>query len=698
MVRLVPAEKFTQILAVSPAPPIVTAAENVHAFFKERGVDLAPALDAGAANAVPARGTILLGTSADTPAIARWVEEGCLSISASGQEGDAYEIAMLDGCVVLNGANARAVLYAAFEFEDVVTRHGGVPDGFLSRARPVLAQRLLHPRMSGGFHGYRKSDFEFVVRSGGNIAHLSHDWMREKTLFSFVPSIAFPNATDATVLERNRASMRRYLDWCRLYGLSGALWLCEMPCQGGPWTPEPVRKAFLERFPADCLADTGTYQGKLPCLAHPQVEQEYRRMMRQFLTDFPEISMFLIFTGDSSGELCDPLSCPRHHEVSKLTQYNRLLALMAEEGRKIRPDFQVISVGWGWKFRGSTDFFPQQAASPAGVGLTLPADGEAWSFDRKTTDELEKARALTHGKRQTFLGYDIFFWGDDTVFREVKENSRLSGLGATKAYDFPFGIAAKLRRWQRLGVDGFFDQWGTMSEYVQCNAVALRELTFHPELLGPDKVEEWAHGLAERRFGRAAAPHVLAAWKEIEAAQQLQSDHLYYWHHLRPAWSAPVLQCPLTLEALTAAEITHNGSSSVEPSKPHGSLDYSPYRDDVSCSQALAPALRRAAGHFGRALGHLYTATAQLTEDDRSALDHWQKPEPGGPARFTPRKALEEQIVSVGLQEQCQLRMSRFFEAWALVRTLPAPSGPGYREAIARLETLRAEDESRPAK
>ena len=88
--------------------------------------------------------------------------------------------------------------------------------------------------------------------------------------------------------------------------------------------------------------------------------------------------------------------------------------------------------------------------------------------------------------------------------------------------------------------------------------------------------------LATRRFGAAAAPHVLAAWKEIEAAQQIQSDHTYYWHHLRPAWSGPVLACPLTADALQAVTLSHNGVSGGEPSKPHGARDYAPLHDDIS--------------------------------------------------------------------------------------------------------------------
>ena len=117
---------------------------------------------------------------------------------------------------------------------------------------------------------------------------------------------------------------------------------------------------------------------------------------------------------------------------------------------------------------GDPEYFPQQASLPAGAGLATLPDGEAWSFDRKTTDLLVKARALTREKGQTFLGYDIFLWGDDTVFSEIRDSRLAPSLGVTALYDFPLGIAAKLRRWRALDADGFFDQWGTQAEYVQC--------------------------------------------------------------------------------------------------------------------------------------------------------------------------------------------------------------------------------------
>ena len=106
--------------------------------------------------------------------------------------------------------------------------------------------------------------------------------------------------------------------------------------------------------------------------------------------------------------------------------------------------------------------------------------------------------------------------------------------------------------------------------------------------------------------------------------------------------------------------------------------------------------MREAAGHFGKALAHLQAALPQVRNDARSTLDHWYQPEPGAAARLAPRQALDEQIIAVRLQEQCQLRMSRFFQAWALVKTLPPAGTPEHQAALNTLEELRAEDEVTP--
>ena len=132
----------------SSAAPIRTAAENLRDFLKARGVDI-PKVTAEGTNETPAAGTILLGTTADTPLLARWAKEGRLSVTAPDSAGDAYEVAVLDGVIVVNGANARAVLYGVCELEDVIAEHGGVPADLARRAKPSLGVRLLHPRDAG---------------------------------------------------------------------------------------------------------------------------------------------------------------------------------------------------------------------------------------------------------------------------------------------------------------------------------------------------------------------------------------------------------------------------------------------------------------------------------------------------------------------------------------------------------------------
>ena len=192
-----------RIHAPSKATPISTAAKNLGDFFKSQGVEV-PVLTEVAESDPPAAGTIVLGTTADSAVLARWAKEGRLGVTAAEPAGDAYEIAVLDSVIVVNGANARSVLYGVFELEDVIARPGGVPADLARRAKPSLGLRLLHPRVQGGFQGYRKSDFEFLARCGGNVAHLTHDWMKEKTLFSFVPSTEFSEAEDSQALEHNR--------------------------------------------------------------------------------------------------------------------------------------------------------------------------------------------------------------------------------------------------------------------------------------------------------------------------------------------------------------------------------------------------------------------------------------------------------------------------------------------------------------
>ncbi len=657
--------------------PLKTAAEELQKFINNRQKKTKVIIEQPI-DAPPLRGTLILGTPADNPTLVRWAKEDKLGITEYSDTVDAYEVAELGGCVAIVGTNPRSVLYGVFELEDLLIEHGGFPRDFRSKVEPNLKLRLLHPRARGGFYTYQQNDIEFIARAGGNVAHLSHDWMSEKTLFSFTSCPEFPNAIDPTNLENNRKQLRQYIQWCKMYGLRSALWLCEIICQGGGWVPEATRQAFLNRFPEEVLEDTGTYQGKVLCLAHPLVGKAYRGMIRQFLTDFPEIEILMIFSLDSNGEFCHPDKCPRHKGISKYTQYNNFLQLLLEEGRKIQPEFKVFSVGWSWMFRNDPEYLTQFSALPEGAGLTSPPDGEAWSFDRKITDKLLGYRKVTQDHGLNFIGYDIFMWGDDCQIPE------------TELYDFPLGVAAKLRRWNAIDVDGFFDQWGTQAEYVSNNAIALRYMTFHPELIEPHNAKNFIAGMARKQYGHTAAPHVIAAWSEIEAAQQIQSDHTYYWHELRPNWAITSLRSSLTLDALRDTKLI-NRLNGMEPSKPYRSIDYSPYSGDaIAASRVLGEVLPIAADHFARADEYFRKAIEELDTEYRSQYEHWYPDSSSNPRpRLTPRQSLEKQLVSVQLHMRNQRRMGLFFAAYSLVQTMPESGQPGHTEALKKLREIQ---------
>ena len=235
-------------------------------------------------------------------------------------------------------------------------------------------------------------------------------------------------------------------------------------------------------------------------------------------------------------------------------------------------------------------------------------------------------------------------------------------------------------------MDGFFDQWGAQAEYVANNAIALRYMVFHPELTEPTRVQAFVDDLARKQYGDAAARHVSLAWREIEAAQQIQSNHTYYWHHLRPNWAGPTLRSPLTLDALRKCVLRGR-----EPSKPHGKVDYCPHSDDeIVATDILGKALSKAAGHFRLAAEHIEAALETLDPDHRSQCEHWYAESTSNMrSRLTPRKSLEKQLGTIQTHAKNQRIMGHFFAAYSLVKSMPKEGQPGYKEAMVRLRAIQ---------
>lgn len=618
------------------------------------------------ADSEAAPGAIVLGTGYGNPRIREWMRAGLLEIRDVPRSREAYEIRFVEGRLVVAGSTPGSVLDGVYRLEEALKEHGGLPRAFHEVSHPHFEWRIMHPSSPAGrsFHEYRAEDFAWIRRCGGNTALMMHDWMGEKYLHSFGRSEVFPDEIDAATRDRNRASLRRHIAHALDHGLRVALWICEMPCQGGPWMSDAAREAFLSRYPAEVLSDSGTYQGQVLCLAHPLVEEHYRQLLRTLLMDFPEVTLIQLFTLDSNAEFCSPETCPRHAGVPKIAQRDRIITLMLDEGRKVRPQLRVLTTTWAWQSH--EGFLERQAALPPGSGLFSTPDAEAWSFDRKYTDALVRQRDICRDTGQLFLGYDIFLWGDDVLCPPHR-----------RIYDYPYGVAAKLRRWARVGADGVFDQWGAEPELLANNALALRRFWFDP-FQDPEPV---VGEIARRQYGDAADA-VLAAWRAIETAQRAQSDHTFYWHALRHNWSDRVFDKTLTVETLAALDVI----PSSEPAKPAGPIDHAP------------PGEAARAERLGRASRDIVSALTEAERRFREALDRtpadarsWYAGLVSEMPVVSPREQLELQLRTVRIVAGMQRELGHFFEAYALAHAVSAAQGSERDALQARFDALLRE-------
>jgi hypothetical protein len=419
-------------------------------------------------------------------------------------DGDAFELTQRDGRIHVRGSSPRGLLQGVFELQDRLKF--GQP--LTTAGKFHFRHRIFHQH----FEGWRatRADVRYIARLGATHCLVCHDWMGDRRrLQGYVTSPIFPDAVDPSVVAANHAALRCLLDDCADYGLGAMIWLTELPCQGGPWVPEPERQRFLSRYPAEVLSDSGSYEGRVLCFGHPRVQEYYRDLCGRFFAEFPEIESLFLFGLDSSGRFCGP-SCPRCKGMSLFDQRDRLIRFLIEHAGR-----RVLTTGWEWD-RESEEFLRRQGNLPAGSGVYLAAQKDGWQCERQNHSFLRTVRQVCRERGQTFIGYDNLHWGDDSVH----------GLGDIQ--DFPLGIGAKLRRWRELEADGVFDHWGCFNEHVWSNSVACREFFLNPNAdMRP---------VARRQFGEGAGEWVFRAWQELEAAQAILSSACTWTPWQWPNW------------------------------------------------------------------------------------------------------------------------------------------------------------------
>ncbi len=542
-----------------------------------------------------------LGLFAELPDRLELIRQGRVNLHNVTPGCDAFECLRDDRAVYLLGSTARGVLQAVYALEDALAFGQAPPADWHAFGVFRPGERHFHPRFDR-WPGER-ADIRYLSRLGASHCLISHDWQGSCRSFQgYVRSPIFPDAVPADEVAGNRAGLQRLCADCRDYGLGLSLWITELPCQGGPWVPEAQREAWLRRYPADVLSDSGTYQGQVLCFAHPRVQEFYRDLLQRFFAEFPQVETLYLFGMDSGGEGCDPGRCPRCQGLSKFAQRDRLIRFLVEEGGRVRPGLRVLTTGWHWEAV-PEEFLARQAALPAASGLYMAAQSDGWQAERQNHELLRRARATCRSRGQLFVGYDDLHLGDDAT--------HLWGLDLQ---DFPLGIGAKLRRWHELEVDGVFDHWGTYSEMVPSNSVACREFFLNP-MADTDVV---CQRIARNQYGPAAGPMAFAAWQALERAHRILSNCTVWSPGQWPGWYCAKDQAPLP-DALAAQSAALDASRLV--AKPALGFTYNS-GDLADCLEAVAIGWRGAAPHYAEAARLLQEAAA-AADDQPVGYAHW---------------------------------------------------------------------------
>jgi len=555
----------------------------------------------------PQAGGLFVALLGESPAAQGLARKGLIDLHNAAADADAFEVLLHDGVLYLLGNTPRGMLQAVYEFQEMVRESGPVAADTHRRGVFHIKERVFHQRFEG-WPG-EPADIRYISHLGASYCLLTHDWSGDlRHMQAYVTSPVFPAAIDPAEVEKNSAALRRMVDVCLDYAIEPALWITELPCQGGLWMPESARQQFLTRFPEEVLSDCGTYQGKVLCFGHPKVQEFYKDLLTRFFGQFPEVSTLYLFGMDSGGEFCDPDRCPRCGGKSKFEQRDRLIRFLVEEGQKVRPGLRVLTTGWGWS--GDTEqFLARQKDLSADSGLYLAAETDGWQPERQRNDLLVKARNLCRERGQTFIGYDDLHWGDDTMH------------GLNDIQDYPMGVGAKIRRWHELDVDGVFDHWGGFNRDISCNSLACRAFFLNP-LQDPETA---CREIAVKQFGESAGLLALQAWKSLESAHAILSNACTWAPTQWPGWY-PGRKC-----APLPEDFVKSGIQGGEPPRTAGPIVYNPpeLQDRL---QRVGDAWSMAFPHYRKAIDCMREA-GEKADDQPVFYSFWWSGEGRSPTR-----------------------------------------------------------------
>lgn len=308
--------------------------------------------------------------------------------------------------------------------------------------------------------------------------------------------------------EENLANLARLVARARKYGIGIYIYLNE---------PRPMPMAFFEKHPElKGVDDVSVLPGQVAtiCVSVPEVQQYLRDAVASVCTAVPDLAGFFTITASESytncwshgrGDTCP--RCSKRPPEEVIASVNTLITEgIAQAGAKTT----LFAWDWGWRddlVEGIIARLPESASLISVSEWSTPisrggVDSAVGEYSLSVVGP--GPRATAHWK----LAQDR---GLGTVAKI--QASTTWELGSVPYIPVVATAAQHAANLRDAGVNGLMMSW-TLGCYPSPSFEAVMEMA-RPE---KPSVDDALQAVAQRRFGDAAAPAVVEAWKDFSAA------------------------------------------------------------------------------------------------------------------------------------------------------------------------------------
>jgi hypothetical protein len=409
--------------------------------------------------------------------------------------------------VRLSGTTADTLLQAVYSLQDEIESLGGpwLPTGrserkvawdprYLYSYFALYGDPLLEPHTDPFPEGY----LEKLARAGINGV-----WM-QCVLNNMAPSKSFPEFGERAD-ERIR-NLNRTIDRAKRFGVRIFLYVNE---------PRAMPAAFFRNRPGIRGAEQrGVFA---MCTSTPAVREWIADSLAYVFARAPELGGIFTITMSENFTNCfskfRPQSCPRCSKRNSWDVVAEVIESIRGGVRRSSSTAQVTNWDWGWPADLSRNLIPK-----------LPQDTRFQSVSEWSTP-------IERGGIKTQIGeYSISVVGPGPRATKNWALAQKAGVRTMAKTQFnntweisavpyipvPHLIARHCTNLTRAGISGIQASW-TLGGYPSPNLEVAREFYFSPAAVSEAVLQR----VAERRYGKAAAPRIVEAWANFSKAFEL---------------------------------------------------------------------------------------------------------------------------------------------------------------------------------